>query len=389
MAQVIIALDVPTLDEAMGLVDSLGDETDFYKVGLELFAREGPSVVQALATRDKRIFLDLKLHDIPNTVARAVARARDLDVDFLTLHTTGGRLMMEAAVEGAGTDLTLLGVTVLTSLTASDVKDSWGREVDSIEDEVVRLARLAQESGVGGVVASVREAASIKEAVGSALVVVTPGIRLAGDDAHDQARVSTPAEAVAAGADYLVVGRSVTQALDPVEALRRVWRTGRWRRRGTCGMRVSVMVRGMLALGILCLVVGAGGPAACFGQGLEEAAARFAAQWAAGDISQLQSRFSLGGASIQWEARPLGALSPRRAGASIREYLENREAQSARVSRTGEVGGEPPRGFAEIRWESRLRGMSEMVTRTVFVAFVYEDGVWRVAELRVLPQARL
>jgi hypothetical protein len=154
-------------------------------------------------------------------------------------------------------------------------------------------------------------------------------------------------------------------------------------------MRVRVMVRRTLALGIVGLVFGAGIPAACFGQGLEEAAARFAAQWAVGDISQLQSRFSLGGASIQWEARPFGALSPQRAGASIRESLENREAQSARVSRTGEVGGEPPRGFAEIRWESRIRGMSEMVTRTVFVAFVYEDGVWRVAELRVLPQTRL
>ena len=144
-----------------------------------------------------------------------------------------------------------------------------------------------------------------------------------------------------------------------------------------------------LALGIVGLVVSAGVPTAGLGQGLEEAAARFAAQWAAGDVSQLQSRFSLGGASIQWEARPLGALSPQRAGASIREYLEDREAATARVSRTGEVGGEPPRGFAEIRWESRIRGMSEMVTRTVFVAFVYEDGVWRVAELRVLPQTRL
>ena len=131
--------------------------------------------------------------------------------------------MMEAAVEGAGDHLTLLGVTVLTSMTASDVEDSWGRAVDSLEEEVVRLARLVQESGVGGVVASVREAAPIKEAVGTDLVVVTPGIRLAGDDAHDQARVSTPAEAVAAGADYLVIGRSVTQAPDPAEALRRVY----------------------------------------------------------------------------------------------------------------------------------------------------------------------
>ena len=222
MARVIVALDVPRLDEAMGLVDSLGEGTDFYKVGLELFTREGPSVVQALASRDKRIFLDLKLHDIPNTVARAVGRARELEVDFLTLHATGGRPMMEAAAEAARDDLTLLGVTVLTSMTASDLEDSWGREVDSLEEEVVRLARLARASGVGGVVASVREAAPIKDVLGSDLVVVTPGIRLAGDDVHDQARVSTPAEAVAAGADYLVIGRSVTEASDPAQALRRV-----------------------------------------------------------------------------------------------------------------------------------------------------------------------
>lgn len=222
MAQVIIALDVPTLDDALGLVDSLGEGADFYKVGLELFTGEGPSVVQALTDRDKRVFLDLKLHDIPHTVARAVGRARHLDVELLTVHATGGRPMMEAAAEAAGDDLTLLGVTVLTSMTASDVENSWGRDVDSLEKEVVRLARLAQESGLGGVVASVREAAPIKAAVGSDLVVVTPGIRFAGDDAHDQARVSTPAEAVAAGADYLVIGRSVTRAPDPAEALQRV-----------------------------------------------------------------------------------------------------------------------------------------------------------------------
>lgn len=222
MAQVIIALDVPTLDDALGLVDSLGEGADFYKVGLELFTGEGPSVVQALTDRDKRVFLDLKLHDIPHTVARAVGRARHLDVELLTVHATGGRPMMEAAAEAAGDDLTLLGVTVLTSMTASDAENSWGRDVDSLEKEVVRLARLAQESGLGGVVASVREAAPIKAAVGSDLVVVTPGIRFAGDDAHDQARVSTPAEAVAAGADYLVIGRSVTRAPDPAEALQRV-----------------------------------------------------------------------------------------------------------------------------------------------------------------------
>ena len=144
-----------------------------------------------------------------------------------------------------------------------------------------------------------------------------------------------------------------------------------------------------LILWILGVALGVGAPVECLGQGLEEAATGFATQWAASDVSRLQSLFSQSGVSIQWEARPLGALSPQRAGASIREYLENREAASARVSQVGEVGGEPPRGFAEIRWESRIRGMSEMVTRTVFVAFVYEDGNWRVAELRVLPQTRL
>jgi hypothetical protein len=148
-------------------------------------------------------------------------------------------------------------------------------------------------------------------------------------------------------------------------------------------------VRRTLVLGLLAVAAGAGVPPACLGQNLEQTAAIFAQQWAAGDVSRLQSRFSQSGVRVQWEARPLGALSPQRAGASIREYLETREAASARVSRTGEVGGEPPRGFAEIRWESRIRGMSEMVTRTVFVAFVYEDGNWRVAELRVLPQTRL
>ncbi len=222
MARVIIPLDQPTLDNALGLVDSLGEAADFFKVGLELFTREGPAAVEALKKRDKQVFLDLKLHDIPNTVARAVACAGALEVDFLTLHTTGGRAMMEAAAGAAGDGLTLLGVTVLTSMTASDVGDSWGRPVESVRPEVVRLARLAQESGVGGVVASAWEAAPIKEAVGSGLVVVTPGIRLVGDIAHDQARVATPAQAVAAGADYLVIGRSVTQASDPTEALRRV-----------------------------------------------------------------------------------------------------------------------------------------------------------------------
>ena len=158
---------------------------------------------------------------------------------------------------------------------------------------------------------------------------------------------------------------------------------------GTVGASTGTVGAGRLVLGILCVSVGAGVPAACLAQNLEQAAGGFATQWAAGDVSGLQTGFSQGGVRIQWEARPLGALPPRRAAASIREYLENREAVSTRVSRTGDVGGDPPRGFAEIRWESRIRGMTETVTRTVFVAFVNEDDTWRVAEVRVLPQTPL
>lgn len=219
MAQVIVALDYRSAEDALALVDSLGPAGDFYKVGLELFSREGPSVVHELRNRGKRVFLDLKLHDIPNTVSRAVAAARELGVDFLTVHTTGGTPMMDAAAEAAGDDLTLLGVTVLTSMAVSDIEAVWARELDSLRDEVVRLARLAKASGIAGVVASPMEALTLKRLVGADLVVVTPGIRLGGDDAHDQARVATPSEAAAAGADYLVVGRSITQAGDPLEAL--------------------------------------------------------------------------------------------------------------------------------------------------------------------------
>ena len=219
MAEVIVALDYATGKEALGLVDVLGSSGDFYKVGLELFSREGPEVVKALTERDKRVFLDLKLHDIPNTVARSVSAARELGVDFLTVHTTGGVPMMAAAAEAAGGAVTLLGVTVLTSMSVPDVEAAWGRELGSLRDEVVRLAGTAKEAGVGGVVASPMEVRLLKRLLGSDLLVVTPGIRLGGDDHHDQARFATPIEAADAGADYLVVGRSITRAPDPVEAL--------------------------------------------------------------------------------------------------------------------------------------------------------------------------
>ncbi len=143
MAQVIVALDFATAREAMVLVDSLGEEGEIYKVGLELFSREGPSVVEALSGRGKRVFLDLKLHDIPSTVAGAVASVRNLGIDFLTIHTTGGRAMMAAAAEVAGKEVTLLGVTVLTSLSVTDLETTWDRSLGSVSEEVVRLAQLA------------------------------------------------------------------------------------------------------------------------------------------------------------------------------------------------------------------------------------------------------
>ena len=222
MAQVIVALDFATAREAMVLVDSLGEEGEIYKVGLELFSREGPSVVEALSGRGKRVFLDLKLHDIPSTVAGAVASVRNLGIDFLTIHTTGGRAMMAAAAEVAGKEVTLLGVTVLTSLSVTDLETTWDRSLGSVSEEVVRLAQLAFQAGVGGVVASALETRSLRRALGSDPVIVTPGIRLGGDATDDQARVSTPADAADAGANFLVVGRSITRSPDPLAALRRI-----------------------------------------------------------------------------------------------------------------------------------------------------------------------
>ena len=219
MAKLIIALDFASSSDAMGMVDLLGDGADFYKVGLELYTRAGPDLVRELTTRHKRVFLDLKLHDIPNTVTGAVRAARDLGVQMLTVHTGGGRAMMEVAAKAAAGEITLLGVTLLTSLSPSEIEAVWGRSIDSLREEVVRLATLARDSGVQGVVASPQEAEAIRRRLGKEIVIVTPGIRLPGGDVHDQARIATPAQAALAGADYLVVGRAVTGAADPAAAL--------------------------------------------------------------------------------------------------------------------------------------------------------------------------
>jgi orotidine-5'-phosphate decarboxylase len=215
MNPLMVALDVPSQREALDLVDRIDDAVDIYKVGLELYTREGPGVVRALHGRGKRVFLDLKLHDIPNTVARAVAAAAELEVDFLTIHAGGGERMMKAAVEAAGERLRLLAVTVLTSLSAEEIGRTWGRPVHDVADEVVRLARVAVGVGVPGVVASALEARPLRDALGPEPLIVTPGIRLPEDAAGDQVRIATPGSAIADGATHLVVGRPIREAGDP------------------------------------------------------------------------------------------------------------------------------------------------------------------------------
>lgn len=233
MAEIIVALDLPTADEALALVERLGDDVGFYKVGSPLFTRSGPSIIEALHGEGKRVFLDLKYHDIPNTVAQAVTAAADLGVALLTLHASGGAAMLEAARAAVGANgPRLLGVTLLTSFTASDVEQVWGKELRSLREDVARLAALAAESGLDGVVASALEAESIKRRHGNEFLVITPGIRPAGHIRGDQVRTATPADAVRAGSDYLVIGRPVLAADDPVAVIHEIqaeieeaWRT--------------------------------------------------------------------------------------------------------------------------------------------------------------------
>ena len=220
MTSIIVALDVPSAESALSLVDRLGDRIDYYKIGSPMFTRIGPAIVRELKARGKRVFLDLKYHDIPSTVGNAVESAAELDVDMMTLHASGGPAMMRAAAQAAGdTGPRLLGVTILTSFTADDVENVWDKKVLSVRDEVVRLAGLAAESGLHGIVSSPLEAETLKRRHGPAFIVVTPGIRPAGNRAGDQARTATPADAARAGADYLVIGRPIIEAADPVRVV--------------------------------------------------------------------------------------------------------------------------------------------------------------------------
>ena len=211
--RLIVALDMPALEEAQRLVAKLGEAVTFYKVGLELLFAGGLELARALKAEGKHVFLDMKLLDIGNTVERAVANATELGVDLLTVHGHDLKTL-RAAVAGRGKSrLKLLAVTVLTNLTADDLKQQGSSMAPS--DLVLMRAKLAHESGFDGVIASGQEAQRIREAIGPGFLIVTPGIRLTGSVSDDQERITTPDHAIAAGADYIVVGRPITQADHP------------------------------------------------------------------------------------------------------------------------------------------------------------------------------
>ncbi len=222
--KLIVALDVPSADAATRLAGKLRGRVGMYKVGSELFTAEGPVLARYLVAMREKVFLDLKFHDIPNTVRAAAREAAQIGVSLLNVHASGGRKTMEAALEGArsaspGRDAArtrVLAVTVLTSLSADDLEELG--IAGTPEEAVVRLARLAQDAGLDGVVASAREIGAIRRACGPSFLIVTPGIRPATAAANDQTRVATPGAAIEAGADYLVVGRPITEAADPAAA---------------------------------------------------------------------------------------------------------------------------------------------------------------------------
>ena len=221
----IVALDFPSAELALAMVERLGDSCKFYKVGGELFTAAGPQVVQTLRALGKDVFLDLKLHDIPNTVKGAARSAASIGAKLLTVHATGGREMIEAAVEGAGPNCGVLGVTILTSLDAAMLRSAWGRKSIEVYGEVLRLAGECAAVGAHGVVCSGLEAQKIGAKYGEKLKLLVPGIRPAGGRTDDQKRTVTAAEAARAGANYIVLGRMITEAKEPASELRSVMKT--------------------------------------------------------------------------------------------------------------------------------------------------------------------
>jgi orotidine-5'-phosphate decarboxylase len=218
--RIIVALDFPSQAKALALVSALSDSVSIYKIGLQLYTAAGPAIVQAVAATGAKIFLDLKLHDIPNTVAKTVTAAGDLGVAMLTVHLSGGSAMLQAALESKPPQLSLLGVTVLTSATQETLTET-GLDA-ALADQVMRLADLGKKSGCEGLITSPREVGALRQRLGPDILLVCPGVRPSWAAADDQKRFTTPREAVEAGADYLVIGRPITAAADPRSAVERI-----------------------------------------------------------------------------------------------------------------------------------------------------------------------
>jgi orotidine-5'-phosphate decarboxylase len=218
--KIIVALDVATKQKALELVESLRDEISFFKIGLQLYTAEGPEIVRAVLSTGARVWLDLKLHDIPNTVARAVESANDLGVHMLTIHLSGGSEMIRAATGARANDLLLLGVTVLTSATEETLREIG--ITDKVEDQVLRLVKLGVEAEIDGVVASPHEIRMLRREFGHRVKIAVQGIRPTWAEPGDQKRFMTPREGIEAGADYIGIGRPITAHRNPREAVAKI-----------------------------------------------------------------------------------------------------------------------------------------------------------------------
>ena len=225
MADIIVALDVDSRQEAVEKVKAIGDSVGFYKIGLELFTAEGPDVVKAVKDLGKRIFLDLKFHDIPRTVERAVKSGAKLGVDLMTIHSVGGKAMIKAAADAAAefgaNGPKILAVTVLTSLDQNDLADV-GIVNRTPAEQVMAMAKFATDNGAHGLVCSPKEVGALSKALKAGTLFITPGVRPAGSAVGDQKRVATPAEAVRDGSTHLVIGRPILAAPDPVAAAKEI-----------------------------------------------------------------------------------------------------------------------------------------------------------------------
>jgi orotidine-5'-phosphate decarboxylase len=218
--KIIVALDVATKEKALELVQELRDQISFFKIGLQLYTAEGPEIVRAVLATGSKVWLDLKLHDIPNTVARAVESASHLGVHMLTIHLSGGSEMIRAATGARSYDMMILGVTVLTSATEQTLREIG--IADNVADQVLRLARLGTQAGIDGVVASPHEIKTLRHEFGDKIKIAVQGIRPRWAEPGDQKRFMTPREALEAGADYIGIGRPITAHRNPREAVERI-----------------------------------------------------------------------------------------------------------------------------------------------------------------------